>query len=122
VVRGGDSVSYGRAWAPTENTRVITVPVGYADGFSRSLSNKAEVMINGHAYPVVGTVCMDQFMVDIGPEGTAYNGDTVTMIGDGIDAHMVAEWQSSIAYEVLTRISSRVPRGYVFDQQPAADD
>ncbi|MGB0867250.1 MAG: alanine racemase, partial [Granulosicoccaceae bacterium] len=114
VVRAGDTVSYGRAWSPTEDTRVVTVPVGYADGYSRSLSNKARVRINGRDYPVVGKICMDQFMVDIG-EDSAFNGDKVTLLGSGIDAHRLAQWRSTIAYEVLTTIGERVPRAYTFD-------
>ena len=117
VVRAGDPVSYGRAWRPNTETRLVTVPVGYADGYSRQLSNNALVRINGKEYPVVGKVCMDQFMVDIG-EDSAFNGDEVTLIGDGIDAHRLADWQSTIAYEVLTTIGARVPRAYVFDDEP----
>lgn len=114
VVRTGDSVGYGRAWCPSADTRIVTVPVGYADGYSRSLSNIAQVRINGRNYPVVGKVCMDQCMVDIGQD-SAHNGDKVTLLGDDIDAHQLADWQSSIAYEVLTTIGARVPRAYIFD-------
>jgi len=116
VVRAGDPVSYGRAWKPTTDTRIVTVPVGYADGYSRHLSNTAQVRINQQDYPVVGKVCMDQLMVDIGQD-SAFNGDTVTLLGDGIDAHKLANWQSSIAYEVLTTIGARVPRAYVFNHE-----
>lgn len=117
IVRAGDSVSYGRSWRAESDTRVVTVPVGYADGYSRALSNKAQVRINGRRYPVVGTVCMDQLMVDIGDD-SAFNGDEVVLMGNGVDAHQLADWQSTIAYEVLTRIGSRVPRCYCFDNQP----
>lgn len=114
IVRAGDPVSYGRAWTPTHETRVITVPVGYADGYSRRLSSRAQVEINNRLYPIIGKICMDQFMVDIGQD-SAFNGDTVTLMGDAIDVHQLAEWQATIAYEVLTTIGPRVPRTYTFD-------
>ncbi len=116
VVRAGDTVSYGGTWAPKTDTRIVTVPVGYADGYSRQLSNIAQVRIHNKYYPVIGKICMDQLMVDIGQD-SAFNGDTVTLLGEGIDAHQLASWQSSIAYEVLTTIGSRVPRAYVFDNE-----
>ncbi len=113
VVRGGDPVSYGSTWSPAEQTRVVTVPVGYGDGYSRALSNKGAVLIRGRRHPVVGRVCMDQTMVNIG-DGTAYNSDTVTLIGcDGaecITAQDIADWVGTIPYEVLTNINTRVPR------------
>jgi alanine racemase len=116
VVEAGNPVSYGGPWQPDEQTRVVTLPVGYADGYRRELSNCAEVLVRGRRYPVVGRVCMDQTMLDIGT-GTAYNGDAVTLIGiDGdhsISAEDLAEWSGTIPYEVLASISSRVPRVYV---------
>ena len=116
VVEAGNPVSYGGTWQPREQTRVVTLPVGYADGYRRDLSNRAEVLVRGRRYPVVGRVCMDQTMLDIGT-GTAYNGDAVTLIGsDGdhsISAEDLAEWSGTIPYEVLASISSRVPRVYV---------
>ena len=116
VVAAGQPVSYGSTWAPREQTRVITLPVGYADGYSRALSNRAEVLVGGQRLPVVGRVCMDQTMVDLG-DGTAYNGDAVVLIGrtddDQITVEDVARWSETIAYEVLTSISARVPRVYI---------
>ncbi len=116
VVQPGHPVSYGSTWTPTAMTRVVTIPVGYGDGYFRSLSNRSQVIIRGRRYPVVGRVCMDQFMVSIGWE-TAYNGDEVILLGEGgdqaITAGELADWAGTIPYEVLTNINTRVPRVYV---------
>lgn len=117
VVAAGDPVSYGSTWAPDRPTRVVTLPVGYGDGYLRSASNRAEVLVRGERYPNVGRICMDQLMVDLGPDGTAYNGDEVTLIGQGGD-HTVrvedlARWAGTIPHEVLTSINTRVPRRYL---------
>jgi alanine racemase len=81
VVPAGHPVSYGATWAPTTDTRVITVPMGYGDGWPRALSSRGQVLIRGLRHPIVGRICMDQFMVDIGPRGTAYNEDAIVLIG-----------------------------------------
>ena len=115
VVKPGHPVSYGSTWQTDKMVRVVTVPVGYGDGYFRSLSNKAQVIIRGRRYPVVGRVCMDQLMVNIGWE-TAYNGDEVVLLGDSgaeaISVEELAEWAETIPYEVLTNINTRVPRLY----------
>ena len=84
VVPAGNPVSYGATWAPAADTRLVTVPMGYGDGFPRSLSSRGEVLVRGQRQPIVGRICMDQFMVDIGPQGTAYNEDAVVLIGEDI--------------------------------------
>ena len=116
VVQPGSSVSYGGTWQSDHPVRVVTVPVGYGDGYFRALSNRGQVLIRGQRHPIAGRVCMDQFMVNL-EWGTAYNGDVVTIIGsDGdetISAQDVADWAGTIPYEVLTNINSRVPRVYV---------
>ncbi len=116
VVKAGHPVSYGSTWQSDRMVRVVTVPVGYGDGYFRSLSNRAEVMIRGRKYPVVGMVCMDQIMVNIGWE-TAYNGDEVVLIGDAqgetISCEDLADWAGTIPYEILTNINTRVPRIYL---------
>lgn len=112
VVRAGNAVSYGCSWRPEQDTRVVTVPVGYADGYARALSNRAQVFINSKHYPVVGAICMDQLMVDIGQD-SVFNGDKVELIGAHIDAHQLAQWRATIAYEVITGIGQRVPRAYL---------
>jgi alanine racemase len=116
VVQPGSPVSYGSTWQSDHAVRMVTVPVGYGDGYFRALSNRAQVLIRGHRYPIVGRVCMDQFMVNIEWD-TAYNGDTVTLLGhDGdevITVEDLADWAGTIPYEVLTNINTRVPRVYV---------
>jgi len=113
------SVSYGATWRSDAQTTIVTLPVGYADGYSRKLSSNAEVLIRGRRYPVVGRVCMDQTMVNLETADNAAvcNGDYITLIGrDGeqtITAEDLAVWAGTIGYEVLTSISARVPRIYV---------
>lgn len=112
VVQPGQPVSYGSTWQSDHAVRLVTVPVGYGDGYFRILSNKAEVIIRGQRHPVVGRVCMDQLMVNL-EWGTAYNGDEVTLLGDGLSADELAAWAGTICYEILTNINSRVPRVYL---------
>ena len=113
VVEAGNPVSYGGTWAPTHPTRVVTLPVGYADGYRRALSNQAQVIINNNRHNVVGRVCMDQTMVDIGTT-SAYNGDQAILIGASgdhkISVQDLAQWSDTIPYEILTAITARVPR------------
>lgn len=120
VVQPGSPVSYGSTWQPDHPVRIVTVPVGYGDGYFRALSNQAQVLIRGQRYPIVGRVCMDQFMVNIEWD-SAYNGDVVTLLGsDGsetITADDLARWAGTIPYEVLTNINTRVPRVYVRDAE-----
>jgi alanine racemase len=114
VVKAGRGISYGHNYQPVCDTRIVTVPVGYGDGYARSMSGKAEVLIRAKRYPVVGTICMDQIMVDIGPQGTAFNGDEVVLVGrqgnEQIYIEDLASWQSTIPYESLCAIADRVPR------------
>jgi alanine racemase len=117
VVPAGQPVSYGATWAPRVDTRVVTIPIGYGDGWPRALSSKGEVLVRGRRQPMVGRVCMDQFMVDIGPGGTAYNEDEVVLIGaqDGqaIRCEDVATAAGTIPYEILVNLNTRIPRDYV---------
>jgi alanine racemase len=116
VVRAGHPVSYGSTWQSDHDVRVVTVPVGYGDGYFRGMSNRAQVLIRGKKYPQVGRVCMDQIMVNL-EWGTAYNGDEVTLIGEAdgecVTVEDLAEWANTIPYEILTNINTRVPRLYV---------
>ena len=117
VTKPGHPVSYGSTWQSEENVRVVTIPVGYGDGYFRAMSDKAEVIIRGVKIPQVGRICMDQIVVNLGPEGSGYNGDKVVLIGemDGqrITAEDLARWAGTIPYEILTNINTRVPRVYV---------
>ncbi len=117
VVKPGHPVSYGSTWETERNTRVVTVPVGYADGYPRRLSNQGEVVIRGKRYPVIGRVCMDQIMVDIGDD-EAWNGDPVTLVGPGLPVSDVARLADTIAHDILCGISARVPRFYHRSGQP----
>jgi len=116
VTLPGHPVSYGSTWESNHNVRIVTVPVGYGDGYFRSMSNKAQVVIHGQRYPQVGRVCMDQIMVNI--EGdSAFNGDEVILIGESENGERVtveelAQWANTIPYEILTNINTRVPRIY----------
>ena len=115
VVKPGNPVSYGSSWAPTELTRVVTLPAGYGDGYMRAVSGKAEVILHGKRYPVVGRVCMDQIMVSIGWD-SAHNGDEAVLLGASGEATITIEelaaWAGTIPHEVLTSINTRVPRVY----------
>ena len=116
VVRAGATVSYGATWAAGTDTRIVTIPIGYGDGWPRALSSKGEVLVRGARRPIVGRICMDQFMVDLGPDGSAWNEDEVVLIGaqggEGIDAESVARAADTIPYEILTGLNERIPRVY----------
>jgi alanine racemase len=116
VVTPGHPVSYGSTWQADHLVRVVTIPVGYGDGYFRALSNAAQVIIRGKKYPVVGRVCMDQIMVNIEWDA-AYNGDEVVLLGadgsESITCEHLAEWAGTIPYEILTNINTRVPRVWV---------
>jgi alanine racemase len=112
ITKPGRPVSYGSLWQAEAESRIVTIPCGYADGYFRRMTNKARVIVNGRSYPQVGRICMDQFMVNLG-EDEARVGDDVVLLGDGISAHDFAEWMGTNEYEVLTSISARVPRVFV---------
>lgn len=119
VVMPGHPISYGSTWQSDHMVRVVTIPVGYGDGYFRAMSGKAQVIIRGKRYPVVGRICMDQMMVNIEWE-TAYNDDEVILMGlageQSIRCEELAEWAGTIPYEILTNINTRVPRVYVRDE------
>ena len=81
TLRSRESVGYGRVWRAARGTRIGLVPVGYADGYARALSGRAEVLVGGRRVPVVGTISMDQLTVDLGPEGAEGVGEEVVLIG-----------------------------------------
>ena len=115
VVQPGAGVSYGSTWKAKEQVRVVTLPVGYGDGYMRIMSGKAEVVIRGRRYPVVGRICMDQVMVNLGWD-SAFNGDEAVLLGgegeSAIRIEEMAAWAGTIPHEILTSINTRVPRVY----------
>lgn len=110
----GRTISYGRTYTVKEKTRIATIPIGYSNGYTRSLSNKAQVLIRGRRAPVVGIITMDQIMVDVGNIPGVSVGDEVVLIGEQgderITATEVAEWAGTISYEILCKLN--VPRVY----------
>ena len=108
----GRGVSYGSLWQAEEQTRIVTVPCGYADGYFRRMTNRPRVLINGKSYPQVGRICMDQFMVNVGGDDIKV-GDEVTLLGNGIIPEELADWAGTNEYEVMTNISARVPRVFM---------
>lgn len=115
TIHEGDSVSYGRRFIAERDRRIATLPVGYADGYTRMLSGKgAEVLIKGKRAPVVGNICMDQCMVDITDlEGVSLY-DEVELFGENLPAEELAEKLGTISYELLCMVNKRVPRIYDF--------
>ena len=114
TLRSRESVGYGRVWRAARGTRIGLVPVGYADGYARALSGRAEVLAAGRRVPVVGTISMDQLTVDLGPEGDEGVGEEVALIGvqgsERITAEDVAAWRGTINYEVTCAVGPRIPR------------
>jgi len=112
-IEPGESVSYGRRFIARRRTKIATLPVGYADGYMRLLTGQSEVLIGGHIVPTVGTICMDQLMVDVGTNNVRV-GDEAVLIGRQgrklISAWDLASKVGTIPYEICTNISSRVPR------------
>ena len=112
-VPAGETVGYGRTWTAERDTWIGTVPVGYGDGYSRLFSNRGRVLIGGGSYPIVGRVCMDQTMVDLGPgTPTVAVGDRVVLLGrDGaeeITCQELADAMGTITYEVTCLVGGRV--------------
>ena len=116
TIHAGQSVSYGGLFTATKDTRVATIPVGYGDGYPRSLSGKGYVLIHGKKAPILGRVCMDQFMVDISGIPGAMEGDKVTLLGaDGqerITAEELGELSGRFNYEFVCTLGKRIPRVY----------
>lgn len=117
TLQPGQSVSYGGTFTAREKMRIATIPLGYGDGYPRSLSGKGYVLIHGRKAPILGRVCMDQFMVDISKIPEAKEGDLVTLIGkdgeEGISVEYLGDLSGRFNYELVCDIGKRVPRIYV---------
>ncbi|MGE5614576.1 MAG: alanine racemase [Bacillota bacterium] len=125
-MEAGMPVSYGRRFYTRRKSRIATIPVGYADGYSRSLSSGGRVIVGDSFAPIAGTICMDQFMIDITDIPGARTGDEVILIGRKgnleITAEDLAEIRGTINYEVVCGIGKRVPRVYTRNGQPVRGD
>lgn len=117
TIQKGDSVSYGRSFIAAKPTKVATLPLGYADGVRRDLSNGGQVLLKGKRVMIIGKVCMDHTMLDVTELEDIWVGDEVTFIGedgqDNITADEIAKYLKTISYEIICGISKRVPRVYI---------
>ena len=112
-IHKNDSVSYGRKYVATKDTTIATVAIGYADGYPRALSNKnINVLVNNNFAKIIGTICMDQLIIDISNIPNASVGDVVTLVGDidDISVETISYKSNSISNELLCRFGSRLPR------------
>lgn len=113
-IAGGTSISYGRRYTTERESLIATIPVGYGDGYMRGLTGKANVLIGGTRYPVVGTICMDEVMVNLGDDTSVSVGDPVVLIGHS-GSETISGWElasecGTIPYEITSNVSGRVPR------------
>ena len=128
-IAAGESVSYGQRWTTNKETTIATIPIGFGDGYLRGLTNRTSCLIHGKEYPIVGTICMDELMVDVGDDNVRH-GDDVVMLGSQSDdageerviyADTLAERAETNLYEITTSVSQRVPRVYVGDLASIAE-
>jgi alanine racemase len=112
----GSGVSYSHTWIATEPTRVALIPVGYADGIPRNLSNNLQFAVNGLPVTQIGTVAMDQCVVNVSGLDSVAAGDIVDIFGPGLSGELTADqWaqhMNSVGYEIITRIGARIPKEY----------
>ncbi len=115
VVEKGEGIGYGHTYITSKQTRIVTIPIGYGDGFRRSLSNRGSVLIRGRRLPIAGAICMDQFMVDAGDQ-EVYVGDEAVLIGkqgqEEVSLEEIARLSDTIPYEILCLLNDRIPRFY----------
>lgn len=116
-VEAGTPVSYGGTYITDKRTKIVTVPVGYGDGYPRSLSNKGYVLIHGKKAPILGRVCMDQFMVDATDIDDVAFGDKITLVGNDGNEKLPVEILSNLSgrfnYEFVCDLGKRIPREYI---------
>lgn len=121
IIQPGDTVSYGRHFTASRPTKIATLPVGYADGYPRILSNNIDVLVHGMRAPQVGNICMDQCMIDVTDIPDVAVGDEVVLFGKQGDAEIqlveLAEKAGTIVHEILCNMNRRVPRVYVDDEK-----
>lgn len=119
MVPAGSGIGYGWTYITEKETKVATIPVGYADGYKRALSNQGRVLIHGTSVPIIGRVCMDQFMVDVTGLSDVKVGDTVTLFGKDGDAQIpveeIANMSESFNYEFVCGMTRRIPRIYTLN-------
>jgi alanine racemase len=116
-VKKGETVSYGRTWTSPQDTAIAVLPLGYADGLPRLATNKWQVVIGGKTYPLVGRICMDQCMADLGPDSNVNRWDEASIFGGPApSAAILAERIGTIPYEITCNINKRVPRVYTREE------
>ena len=124
TVPAGEGISYNATYRTEREMRIATIPVGYGDGYPRRLSNCGHVLIHGKSVPIIGRICMDQFMVDVTEVPEVKQGDDVTLLGTDGTAHITAEelgmLSGSFHYEVVCDVGKRIPRVYYKDGVPIA--
>ncbi len=124
-IKPGTAISYGGTYVTDKKMRVATIPVGYGDGYPRALSNKGYVLIHGRYAPILGRVCMDQFMVDVSDIPEAKEGDLVTLIGKDKDKEITMEQLGELSgrfnYELACDLGKRIPRVYIRDGEVCKD-
>jgi alanine racemase len=117
-LRKNEPISYGRRFYTRNDTHIGVIPIGYADGFNRKLTNKADIIIRGNKYPLVGTICMDMVMVDLGNDLQCKTGDDVVIYGQmdnqRISIREISKKLKTIPYEITCGVSARVPRKHLF--------
>jgi len=114
TVKEGTSISYGRSFITKRESKIATIPIGYADGFRRGLSNKGYVLIRGERVPIVGKVCMDSFMADVTDLEKVETGDEIYLWdNEQITLDEIANINDTINYEIISTISNRVPRKFI---------
>ncbi|SEV94833.1 alanine racemase [Austwickia chelonae] len=122
TIPAGQGVSYGHEYRPARDTRIGVVPVGYADGIPRSASGTGPVQVGGTRMQIAGRVCMDQYVLDLGPDSPCRAGDEVILFGDpALGVPSAQDWADAagtISYEIITRMSTRLPREYVQKETP----
>ena len=112
TVPAGTQVGYGGTFTTSRPTTIATIPIGFADGYNRKLSNKGKVRIHGQDAPIIGRVCMDQFMVDVTDIENVQRGDTVSLLDDQVSILWMANLLDVNVDEIVCGISKRVPRVY----------